>query len=141
MTNTTEILNQTALKTIISVGTLAKEGIVKTCEIVQQQFPQLCSEIIKFNLYKNLFWVSFGLFLIFVGILFIILGFYLTNKHIKTKNQSYMEAGGMCIVATLFTGLFGLIFILSNITELIKCYFAPKLFLIEYFANLIKGNI
>lgn len=138
-------MNEEIVKQIIPVLEKSKEGIIKGIEIAQEQFPQLIEEIIRWNLAFHLIWFLVGLAAIIPLVKCFkkamrVLGQEL--KRDKDEGAHSWDVGPSMEVGLGATGAF--IFLLvsfSNIIghlEWVKILVAQRLFLIEYFANLLK---
>jgi hypothetical protein len=126
------------------IVTLIEKGIdvfEKTGEFAIDQAPELLQEFYMWQTATHLFWVGFGVLLWIIGV---ILPFYWvngdegSNKYFwKRGYQSEVEwAKGVNIVGLIA----GLIIILINSYHLIFLYVAPKIYLIEHFFRMTRGN-
>jgi len=129
-----EQIKEQALLAVKDLAIMTKEGILSGTKILQTQFPELCEQIIKVEIMYCLTWLLFGLILLVVSI---ILGI-VSIKALKKYTSNYNPGLDMLIVFSVIAATSSLCFILPNLFWLGKCVMAPKIYLMEYFAALIK---
>ncbi len=125
-----------------------------------EQMPLLVKEIIYFEIADNGFWVLLGMFMILWGIF--AYRWSLTrakermgiiNKHTKLLEDANRDKGNYSADTTdvvfsvahygipgsgVVSSILGLIFIMNNFMDVVKPIVAPRLFLIEYFRQLVQ---
>ncbi len=111
----------------------------KTGDFVIEQAPLLLQEFYAWHIWSNVFFIIFGIFLIYAGYK---LPFLWMDKENKSYSYKYFSLYGddETIVAWTFfvVGLIvGSIIILIHLYDLIFILTAPKLYLIEYFSDLV----
>lgn len=119
---------------------VAKQGIIQVADIVKEQAPELVAEILRWN-----FTFSFLGFLL--GILLLMMPVFCLPKLIKiveegsdcdyNKEKVFFTKGLICVALSLIGLVFGITAIAENLIW-IKVWVAPKLFMLEYIARLIK---
>lgn len=128
-----EAIKEQAIKAIGDLAVLTKEVIVAGVKVLQVEFPELCEQIIVVEILYCSMWMLFGFMCLIIPI-----GWYLLTWKMwdKTRDNDFFSAG--CVVATIFGFPLSASFILPNIFWIGKAALAPKLYLIEYFAALVK---
>lgn len=127
-------MKETLEKSLTEIINLTKQGLVKTVEIIQIEFPEIVSQLISLKLVNYILGILFGI--VILSILFKLHIFYKKNNWYK-DNDSDLKIE--CIVATWLIGsVVGLCFTITNILRIIKITIAPKIFLLEYIKSLIN---
>jgi hypothetical protein len=116
-----EILN----KFLIEMGDLLKAAKDFTLE----QIPQVAREVLKYNAVVCVIWIVVG----FVA-MSLSHRFARWVRQLVEDNDDYTP---MYFIVIIFFAI-SLAFILPNLIELAKIEFAPRLYLIEYLASLVK---
>jgi hypothetical protein len=119
-----ELLNQS--KEILE---LLKQSIISGKEIAVEHLPEICQQLIRFEIFKNAF-VLLLCILVLVTCLIIL---KISIKYLKANIYSEWVGG---IVASIIFGMFSIIGIIFNTISLIKIIIAPKVFLIENIMSL-----
>ncbi len=105
-------------------------GLLKeTKDFAMEQIPQVAKEVLHYNLAVSILWTlvfgaTFGMFVFFM-----------------TKIVKVVKEDGEYLPLLFFNGVPMLIFALltlEKVTDVIKIYLAPRLYLIEYLSNLLK---
>lgn len=111
---------------------LGKAGAIKAYEFAEAQIPEILREIIMFNRIE-LTCTFFGL-LILSGV------FAYVAWHIgkKIATSDFFRGGEFVIAIPIVGFLASSISAFSDFSAVVKVWFAPRLFLIEYFAELMK---
>ncbi len=116
----------------------AQEYGTQIVEFVKEQAPELIEEII---LFKR---VEYSLYMC-IGIVLGIISYKLTRMAppILKKYAPYDELHEFCtafaiIVSIIFTSIAGCITMSINLTTLCQVWFAPRLYLLEYFSDLVS---
>lgn len=120
-------LNDKIMEQLLPIVERTKEGIIRGVEIIQEQAPEVVSEVLKWNFTISLIACICGIILAFLAI-----PIYKTvNKLVDGTVDDGMQllAGAPLII--------GLVVTFVNLNWL-KIAIAPKLFLIEYIMNLVK---
>ena len=134
MTNISEVVeklsaSETLQKQLIEVVNSAINAGKNVADFAVEQTPLLVGEIITYNMVVSGIWTAVGL-MSFVAIKVL---FKKTEGlwEDDTENACFVRVFGSLIL--LVAG-----FICQDLNTLIKTIFAPRLFLIEYAANLVK---
>ena len=101
------------------------------------QIPLVCQEILKYETFQNIIWFSVWATL---ALSLFVSSVYFGKCYYKHKNK--YENEGVLVTCVVF-GICGLIISLIAICELLnvlQIIFAPRMFLIEYFARLISSK-
>jgi len=120
-------------------------AMVKIGEWVEQaegfateQTPLLVKEIIYWGVADSGYWVAFGtLFLTFAAV-WSVTCYKKWEPITKMKGDSGDFFRFMVFAAPVVTTIFGVIFVMVNIMDMLKPIVAPRLYLIEYFRHLAK---
>ncbi len=140
---------QTALSEMINKSV---DGIESSVAFMQQELPDVIEQLLMWYMVKGLMWVVFGFVLILLTAAFWKKVYackpnkdgesnwaWSTESLYRSKIVSLDEftlfAGG---TASFISLLVGIPVILVNIVEPIKIWIAPKIWLIEYAAQLVK---
>jgi hypothetical protein len=103
-----------------------------TKEFVLAQAPDVVKQILTWNLWVHLIWIIFGFAVGLFGVIFF--------GHLRKSKREGCDERFMCGIAQLaFCIAFAVIF-MSNIFEVVQILVAPKLYLIEYFSNLLRPH-
>ena len=138
-------MNDKIVEQIVPMLEKSKEGIIKAMELAQEQFPQLIGEIVRWNLVFHLVWFAVGL----AAIIPLVLCFKKAMRTLRQELKKDEEEGDHSwdVIPGVELGLgiagafaFFLVSIPNIIAHLVwvKILVARRLFLIEYFANLLK---
>jgi len=110
-------------------------------EWLQIQAPELCSEIITYNLVYHGFLLALGFVLLSAVIPNYYWGKHLVNNPVKCRYGSSDVSTSELIAAPITLSVclvIAWIIILNfHLPTVLKCYFAPKLFLLEYMKGFI----
>ena len=103
-----------------------------------KELPIICNEVLRF-------YFLYDVFAIGIMILCIFLSYYICNKfNIKIKNTKFKEDDSGDIIRVIIWFCYGvanIIFFISSCTyiiDLIKVIFAPRLYLLEFFAKMVR---
>jgi len=113
------------LNSTISAATVAKDFLLA-------EIPEVIRQLLIWKAVESGIW--FGL-----GVVLTALSVFVLTKAVKFWKAGYekMDAAMFCSVATVLSGGCGICFTFTNLTWL-KILIAPKLYLIEYAASLVK---
>lgn len=100
---------------------------------MEKEIPLVCQEILKYNLYKSVIYSSL------CGIA-MSLTIYFSYKLFKFVAKDSPGDEAIPIFIGGFVSVFLLIGTISNALEAIQIIVAPRIYLIEYFANLVKQH-
>ena len=130
-------------KEVDQTVTLILEKLLQATEAAvdfsKEEIPVLIREIISYNIYSNILDICFSIFIVILPILLAIKWLFIWfEKFIKERFKNLDDEGSARIAAAALMIIPILIIagscssILSNCSELLKLYFAPRLFLLEY---------
>ena len=106
-------------------------GIKNAGDFVVEQTPLLIQEILTYNLIFHGSLVGVGVFIIFVAICF---SLYFIRK-IDWKDDNHVIP---FVIFNAFVWFVSLCLVFKNIFVVVKIYFAPRIYLLEYVSDLIK---
>lgn len=109
----------------------AKSVTAKSIDFAMQQAPDLIHQLLRYNFIESLIFFSIGIILFAGSIGFVI---YSINKVIKKQwSDNYAPA----LIFMIFPIAFGFCTVITNL-DWLKIWLAPKIYLIEYAAHLLK---
>ena len=114
----------------------ATAGVETGVNFLSEQIPDVIHQLLIWKLAANLFW--FVICVVFATILFIFAYKLFKSGCKQSKYDSHGYYFGSCILGCL--GTLPTIAGLICFTEALKIWLAPKIYLIEYAAHLLKGN-
>lgn len=135
----TNTIDNVLLETLVSakeVGSevlaMGKVGVIKAYEFAQDQIPEILREVIVYNRIELT--ASFLMFLVLAG-----LCAYVTTWMIHKMTTTNEFDGGEVMAAFPIGGfIFFFTVAMNDFSDVAKVWFAPRLFLIEYIADLVK---
>ncbi len=138
-----EIMQQKLAEIAIPLAQRFANDLNKVVETIEQQFPILVQEILRWEFVSSLIPFAIGVIFLLIPITWWLNTLFFVKKNIKKLEQNEMQTEftilGMGSVFSIFMFLFlGCTLTFSNLGWL-KIYLAPRLYLIEYVTNLIKG--
>lgn len=98
-------------------------------DFTMEQIPEVAKEILRFNLAMSVIHTLLGLALILLS--------YRLFRFVK-KSNVFTEFEGFAIAGMTVSGVVGLIVFFVNIHYVLKVWLAPRLYLIEYLAELVR---
>jgi len=101
---------------------------------VLDQAPDVLKQIIQWNIAEAMVWLFFGV----AFLVFSIWCFRIFRREAAKDSPDDGVQGGSIVMGIISLAV-GTGFFISNLLDILKCYVAPKVFLIEYFANLMKS--
>lgn len=104
----------------------AKKVTGQAIDIAMQQAPDIVNQLLMWQFSKNATWFLFSILSIFICI--------------KLTKKYWEESQGAIVVATGTVGVVGIVVVICTFLQMLKIVIAPKIYLIEYAANLIKGH-
>lgn len=135
-------LQQEVLNRADAIVASIRESISKAGEFLMEHLPSLAQEYIAYGRASVTVYVLIGIaLLMYAG-----LNFWLNKsrfEQIKHEvDHSYNDMPGfknfLYIISLVASGVFGLILVLANLSELLKVWFAPRIWLLENIVNLVK---
>lgn len=138
-------MNEKIAEQIVPILEKSKEGIIKGIELAQEQFPQLIEEIVRWNLAFHLIWFLVGLAAIIPLVKCFKKVTRVMDREFKEDEDHGDHSWNMNSCSEMALGLTGTFaFLLVSLVNIpmhlvwLKILVARRLFLIEYFANLLK---
>lgn len=95
------------------------------------QMPEVCKEILKYNFLEAVFYVAVG---VLVLVLSCFVAKFINGQHKKDPDGDWQWMHSVTIVLIVV----GVLFLTSNGLDIVKIELAPRLYLIEYFAQLVS---
>ena len=128
MNEQTEKLVNDALSSVI-------ETVRATGNFVIEQAPDVIRQLILYNTINLAMWVVLGLVVLLAT-------YVVVKKFLKLEKTLNKYDSGGALAAAVLSGAIGSVtgigLIMSNISDLIKIIVAPKIWLLEYAASLVK---
>lgn len=124
--NKEEIMNQLTSLSIDSLNDI-REFFSSATEFTSEQAPVLIQQVLTYSVIINVALIITGVFLMVFGVVFI------RKNHDEYNPEGYWAVG-------IITNVIGLPMIVCATVELVQIYLAPKIFLLNYFANLFKAG-
>ena len=134
MTDTTQKIENTLQNTVNEILHKAVDAASATGDFLKDQIPDVCKELLAFTMVRDIMVIVFTGFLYWF---FYKLVFKWTNQKLDSIDCWDMSKLISAIVGGFVVVSYSTIAIVSFL-ELLKVIFAPKLFLLEYAAHLIK---
>lgn len=107
-------------------------GIDTAVNFLSTEIPEVIKQLLMWNFTLHFVWAVCG----FILLLAVITHWIIANKSYKlTKNSDDFFAPFM---VSIFVGIPGIIMFMTNMLQSIKIWIAPKVWLIEYAAELAK---
>jgi hypothetical protein len=107
------------------------------------QAPDIFKQIIYLGIARSLIYLAVSLTAIVFGVrslLFFSRGATDDQEKYKNLSGSYCDFLKFVNVVSMFTGVLGLVCTVENLLNLATVWIAPKVYLIEFFANLVNGK-
>jgi hypothetical protein len=120
---------------LIDAIELAKSTGTNAVDFVKEQAPDVVNQLILWEIWFHGLWVVVGLILLLVGAVFSV---KLWKKFSVTRYPNDGAYFGFGFVATI-VAVGGAVLLFVNTPLMLKPIVAPKVWLIEYVANLIKN--
>lgn len=131
MSKDLSVLEQTLVDTINKASVVggeiydgAKAVTEKSVDFAMQQIPDVVHQLLLWNMTSAIIWCL-------VSVIIIIISLIITKKCWESTG------GEICILTAFPIGILTAVF-LYNLMKAVKIYIAPKLYLLEYVANLVK---
>lgn len=120
----------------------ATSGVKAGVAFLQQEIPDVVRQLITFNfIYKLVAVVTGILFLLAIPTYWLTV-VRMAKEYSKKQSLHYWSLPEGCVIGgvigSIIIGITGVCFIGANIEDLLKIWIAPKVWLIEYGASLIK---
>lgn len=96
-------------------------------DFASEQIPDLLQQVVTYSLFNNL-----------LCIIACVLVIYVLNRICSSLTDSQLDTYSIPVFFMFIVICFSFCYLCISVKELLKCYFAPKMFLLEYFMTL-KG--
>lgn len=128
-------MNEQAQEVLAQMLQRVLDGVDSAVDFSQAQIPDVVEQLLMWHMVENFVWFSVGILVLF----FSSLGMF---KMVKKRKQIFNSEGAEFVFGfggpVIFFGIVsGFALILSNL-DWLKILIAPKLYLLEYAAELIK---
>lgn len=131
MTDNTEQLKEKGSEMLVKMIDFSIQSMSDVVDFGKQQIPQVIHELLMWKATSASVWMA-------VGVILLILG-WITFKAInRTVAKTGDEDAYVLHLATGALIVVGGLFFIPNLLELLQILVAPKVYLIEYSADLIK---
>lgn len=115
----------------------------KTGNFVVEQAPDVVQQLIVYNTVINVFWTLLGVLLLFLSPYLVgrSFKFHRDSRNYDLNSVTRGEAAvksGITAGGAVLSAFMGGIFFIANFSDTMKLLFAPKVWLLEYAATLIK---
>ena len=119
---------------------ILKDNVVAGVEYAKQQFPDLCQQIIRWGIMQKVGSSIISILVITISTFFLVRAFKIRYKQDFrwTENEAIDASLVISWIVGGIAGLISLIFMINNIFILLQIYYAPKLYLIDAFKELIR---
>ena len=128
-------MKEELLKQIQPILEMTKNGIIAAAEAIQQQAPQVVAEIYRWGFWSNLIW---AIIFLLVTITSIWLTIYWIKNMFTCDHWIYQRNCEPFIMVWFFIGIISIIMTVIFTCTVLKILIVPKLFLIQYLAEVIK---
>ena len=132
-TAVTDQVQEKATNALMKMLDITIQTMSDVVDFGKQQIPDVIHQLLMWNMAKAGVWL-------FIGVLVIVLGFIAVRKVAIAAEDDCDGAGIVVwIFGSIFTLLFGLGFVVTNTLDILQIWIAPKVYLIEYAADMIKS--
>jgi hypothetical protein len=114
---------------------MLKSGISAGSQLLKEQFPILCQQIIRWGIWNNALTILLSVVLMFISWKIIMF------SKARLPDSSDETGWWILIILSLFIAVVFFIFFWCSVFELGKIITAPNVYLIEYFKNLVAPNV
>lgn len=132
-------MNEQLTKALLSFLEKATNTVQDGISFLSGQLPDIVQQLIVFNLVKEFLLLVAGL----VVTLSCIVPIYFGVKYHKVHRDEYTYEGIHWVLVGLYcivAGIGGSITTINSLTKIVQLWLAPKIWLIEYAASLVKGH-
>lgn len=127
-----EALETKASELLVKMIDITVQSVSDVVEFGKQQIPDIINQLLMWKMAESGVWLAFGL-------IFLIVGMFFSNHYFERLEE--LEGGmGMAvrIIGSFISLLAGSIMIVGNLLDVLYIWLAPKVWLIEYGAELVK---
>jgi len=131
-------MNKEVLEQLLPVLKVTKEGLLRSVDVIQSEAPQVAEQLLRWKFTLSLAWFGTGLVMLVAMLVCSVVLWKIATRNKKEWEQS-KEDGGVAVMSMInFIALFIPSAMMLSHLEWIKILIAPKLYLMEYIAHLIK---
>lgn len=125
-------MNEELQKKLVELINGAQKAGTEAFLFTKEQVPDVIQQLLRWKFAEALSVAAFCLALI-------TLCFWVARWAWEAEGKSYMDEGhAFCFMLSLLTSLISIIFLWVNALTALQIYIAPKVYLLEYAATLIK---
>lgn len=125
-------LEEKATDLLVKMIDVTIQSVSDVVAFGKQQIPDIINQLLMWKIAESGVWLLFGIVFLCVGMFF--------SNHYYNRLEELEEGLGMAarIVGSIISILTGSIMIVSNLLDVLYIWLAPKVWLIEYGAELVK---
>nr|DAY73722.1 MAG TPA: hypothetical protein [Caudoviricetes sp.] len=125
-------LEEKATDLLVKMIDVTIQSVSDVVAFGKQQIPDIINQLLMWKIAESGVWLLFGIVFLCVGMFF--------SNHYYNRLEELEEGLGMAarIVGSIISILAGSIMIVSNLLDVLYIWLAPKVWLIEYGAELVK---
>lgn len=140
-------MNQQIISSSLEIMDIAKNGLLKGVDILSSQFPEICNEILRYNFMLSLSTMTMVIIVFLIAIFILITVVFPIAKEEEKKGKANYDgyyAGELTptqfirMLMFIVILVFVLILALIPYTDFIKIWIAPKLYLFDYFKDMLN---
>lgn len=133
MSDNTEQLKEKGSEMLIKMIDFSIQSMSDVVDFGKQQIPQVIHELLMWKATNACVWMAIGVILLILS--------WVTFKAVNRLVVSEADPDAYCLhFATGALLILGALFFIPNLLELLQIIVAPKVYLIEYSADLIKKS-
>jgi len=136
MSDKTSVVTEPLQQALATILTKATQGIDAGVQFLGEQLPDVAQQLLMWRMVANLFWVVVAM-VVLAGLVstWIVLH---KRKMLTDQWGDLSDTGILMLFVSFFIGVPSVIVFFAASLEAIQIYFAPKIYLIEYAAKLLK---
>ena len=116
-----------------------KDFSSKGVGFIEEQAPELCSEIIRLGIIKGIFWACFwGILCIVFAVIWRKGHVYIVSNPDKLKEEEQIACVAVAWIIPAFATIIFAMFMAQHIYTAITIWIAPRMYLLEYFTDLLS---
>lgn len=125
-------LEEKATDLLVKMIDITVQSVSDVVEFGKQQIPDIINQLLMWKMAESGVWLVFGLIFLTVGMFF--------SNHYYERLEELEGGMGMAvrIIGSFISLLAGSIMIVRNLLDVLYIWLAPKVWLIEYGAELVK---
>lgn len=125
-------LEEKATDLLVKMIDVTVQSVSDVVEFGKQQIPDIINQLLMWKMAESSVWMVFGIVILVVGLFF--------SNYYYNRLEEAEQGLGMCIriIGSTISLVAGSIIIISNLLDVLYILLAPKVWLIEYGAELMK---